>query len=107
MKKRDIIVRREFSFDSAGKFSHGRKRGATIVSLNFFRPTRPTGGVHKCVYEIRMNNRVVRRFAVHGFDGVSALGFAMGYAVIDLETGFLERWRVSIPAEYFDDMRGK
>ena len=103
--KRDIIVRREFSLGPDGAFDHGRKCGAALVSLDFFRPTRLAAGWYRCIYEIRKDTKVIRRFAVHGIDGVSALRFAMGSVVIDLETGILERWRVSVPAEYFDDMR--
>ena len=110
--KRDPIVTREFMIMPSGDFIHGRrappplrKRGATLVSLCFFRPRRKLN-FYACTYEIRKNGKMVRRFAVGGLDAVGALLNAMESVVGDLEIRFLKEWRVSVPKEYFDDMRG-
>ena len=109
--KRDPIVLRQFSILPNGEFVHGRrlppplrKRDASVVSLCFFRPTRQAS-VHGCTYEIRKDDKVLRRFSVLGIDAVGALRNAMHSLVIDLETRYLNEWRVSVPKQYFDDMR--
>jgi hypothetical protein len=110
--KRDPIVVRDFSIMPNGEFFHGRvlppplrKRDASVVSLCFFRPTR-RANVYKCAYEIRKDRKVVLRFRASGIDAVGALLNAMESVVIDLETRYLNEWRVSVPKAYFDDMRG-
>ena len=109
--KRAPIVVREFSIMPNGEFVHGRrlppplpKRDASVVSLCFFRPVRQAS-VHRCTYEIRKNNKVLHRFSVLGIDAVGALRRAMRAAVSVLEIRYLNEWRVSVPKEYFDDMR--
>jgi hypothetical protein len=112
MLKRDPIVLREFSIMPNGEFVHGRrlppplrKRDASVVSLFFFRPMRQAN-VYRCTYEIRKDDKVLRRFKVFGIDAVGALLNAMKTVIIDLEVRYLNEWRVSVPKEYFDDMRG-
>lgn len=104
--KRKPIVMREFSIMPDGKFDHGTKRGATPVSLCFFQPRRKAASFYGCAYEIRKDDKLVHRFAVAGIDAVSALRNAMRDVVMILEIRFLNEWRVSVPKEYLDDMRG-
>ena len=109
--KRGPIVLREFSIMPNGEFVQGRrlppplrKRDASVVSLCFFRPMRHATA-YRCRYEIRKDGKVAHRFSVLGIDAVGALLNAMSTVVVVLETRYLSEWRVSVPKQYFDDMR--
>jgi hypothetical protein len=103
----EIIVSRQCSVGPNGAFSHGAGQGPVTISINFYRPVpHPEYAPdHQCTYEIKYGDDVVRTSSVVNIDGVSALLSAMRNAVIDIETGCLEKWNISIPKEYLEDMR--
>ena len=104
--KRVPILRREFSIGSKGAFSVDRDRLATVVSMKFFRPVCERQAAYRCDYEIALDRKIVRRFYGFGVDEITAALSAMRTAVSDIENRWAHEWRIAIPKEYFEDMRG-